>query len=157
MPEALFTDRDLQQMAELGIAPEEAARQIELFRNPPPHTRVLRPCRLGDGIRSLSPAEHAPLLAIFEDAVRKGRIGKLVPASGAATRMFKELLAFGAELSPAVRTFFDNLDRFAFRDDLAAALAADGIDLDAARRGEHRLVLTTLLDGAGLGYAELPK
>lgn len=157
MPEELFTDRDLQQMAELGIAPEEAARQIELFRNPPPHTRVLRPCRLGDGIRSISPAEHAPLLAIFEDAVRKGRIGKLVPASGAATRMFKELLAFGAELSAAVQTFFDNLDRFAFRDDLAAALAADGIDLDAAQRGEHRLVLSTLLDGAGLGYAELPK
>src|SRR6185295_13705008 len=36
MSEELFTDADLRQMAELEIAPEEAMRQIELFRNPPP-------------------------------------------------------------------------------------------------------------------------
>ncbi len=163
MPEGLFTDRDLRQMAAMGLAREEAARQVELFRNPPPHTRVLRPCRLGDGIRSLPPAEHALLLARFDAAAREGRIGKLVPASGAATRMFKDLLAFlaapaGAELPPPVRTFFDHLDRFAFREDLAAALAEEGLDLaEAVRNGEHRRILACLLAEPGLGYAELPK
>ena len=63
MPDDLFSPRDLRQMAGMGLAPEEAARQVELFRNPPPYTRVLRPCRPGDGIRSLSPAEHATLLS----------------------------------------------------------------------------------------------
>jgi Domain of unknown function (DUF4301) len=159
----LFSPRDLRQMAGMGLAPEEAARQVALFRNPPPHTRVLRPCRPGDGIRSLPPAEHAPLLATYDAAAREGRIGKFVPASGAATRMFNDLLAFlaapaGAELPTAVQTFFDNLDRFAFRDDLAAVLAAHEIDLGAAvRSGDHRLVLRYLLEDAGLGYAELPK
>jgi hypothetical protein len=155
MPEDLFTGRDLQQMAELGIAPEEAARQVALYRNPPPHTRVLRPCRPGDGIRSLPPAKHAPLISQFDAAARRGGIGKLVPASGAATRMFKDLLAFlsapaGAELPPDVRAFFENLDRFAFRDDLAAAL-----EKEAVRKDDPRSVLACLL--ADLGYAELPK
>lgn len=150
-------------MSEIGIRPEEAARQIALFRNPPPYTRVLRPCRPGDGILSISVAEHASLLEHFDAAARRGRIAKFVPASGAATRMFKDLLAFlaepeGTEPSSPVRTFFDNLPRFAFHEDLAAALGADGIDLDeAVRNGEYRLVLSSLLEKPGLGYADLPK
>lgn len=158
-----FSPGDLRQMSELGIRPEEAARQIALFRNPPPYTRVLRPCRPGDGILSISVAEHASLLGHFDAAARRGRIAKFVPASGAATRMFKDLLAFlaepeGPEPSKAVRTFFDNLPRFAFYEDLMAALGADGIDLEeAVRNGEHRLVLSYLLERPGLGYADLPK
>jgi hypothetical protein len=167
MSEDLFTPRDLRQMAKMGLSPREATRQVELFRNPPPYTRVLRPCRPGDGIRSLTESEHPALLDQFDAAARRGRVGKFVPASGAATRMFKGLLAFltghpdtpgTAGLPKEVRTFFDNLPRFPFYEDLAAALRADGIDLDdAVRQGEHRLVLGYLLEDFGLGYAQLPK
>ncbi|HEX9943310.1 MAG TPA: DUF4301 family protein [Thermoanaerobaculia bacterium] len=163
MEESLFTSRDLRQMSAMGLAPEEAARQVALFRNPPPYTRVLRPCRPGDGIRSISAAEHPDLLAHYGAAARRGRTAKFVPASGAATRMFQDLLAFlsePADAAPAgpVRTFFESLHRFAFYEDLAAALGADGIDLEeAVRSGDYRLVLTYLLTDAGLGYAELPK
>ncbi|MFL6195763.1 MAG: DUF4301 family protein [Thermoanaerobaculia bacterium] len=159
----LFTPHDLRQMSGLGIAPREAARQVELFRDPPPYTRVLRPCRPGDGIRSISVGEHQALLEHFDLAARRGRIGKFVPASGAASRMFKDLLAYlaspeGTEPPAPVRTFFDNLPRFAFHEDLAAALGADGIDLDGAvRAGDFRIVLSYLLERPGLGYAELPK
>ncbi|HEX6865277.1 MAG TPA: DUF4301 family protein [Thermoanaerobaculia bacterium] len=149
--EDLFTPADLSQMAELGIAPAEALRQIELFRNPPPFTRVLRACRVGDGIRKLSKASEPWLLARFEEAVRRGRIAKLVPASGAATRMFKELLADlndGAQgpPPPEVRTFLDNLPRFAFYEDLGDVRTAD-----------RRTILERLLTEKGLNYAELPK
>src|SRR3954452_16138877 len=135
----LFSARDLRQMPGLGVAPEEAARQVELFRNPPPYTRVLRPCRPGDGIRTLTLADHDEFLGHFDAAARRGRTAKFVPASGAATRMFKDLLAFlassaGTETSAPVRTFFDNLPRFAFYESLAAALDARGIDLDEAVR-----------------------
>lgn len=163
MSEDLFTPRDLRQMAKMGLSPREATRQVELFRNPPPYTRVLRPCRPGDGIRSLAESEHPALLDQFDAAARRGRVGKFVPASGAATRMFQGLLSFLAghpdtELPEEVRTFFDNLPRFPFYEDLAAALASDGLDLDdAVRRGEHRLVLGYLLEDFGLGYAQLPK
>lgn len=139
--ESLFSPDDLKQMSELGIDPAEALRQIELFRNPPPFTRVLRACRLGDGIRRISKASEPWLLARFEEAVRRGRIAKLVPASGAATRMFKELLE-GDPL--AVRTFLENLPRFAFYEDLA------GLQ-------DRRAILEHLLTEKGLSYAELPK
>jgi hypothetical protein len=160
---ALFTPRDLRQMAEMDLSPREAARHVELFRNPPPFTRVLRPCRPGDGIRSLTLSEHADLLSHFDAAARRGRVAKLVPASGAATRMFNDLLAALAapprtEPTAAVRTFLANLHRFAFHEDLAAALGAGGIDLDeAVENGDWRVVLRTLLETPGLGFAELPK
>src|SRR5215211_2178539 len=137
----LFSPADLSQMAELGIDPAEALRQIELFRNPPPFTHVLRACRVGDGIRQLSKASEPWLLARFEEAVRRGRIAKLVPASGAATRMFKELLADlnDGESSSEVRTFLDNLPRFAFYEDLADVRTAD-----------RRTILEYLLTEKGL-------
>lgn len=147
----LFTESDRAQMAGLGIDPDEALRQIELFRNPPPYANVLRPCRLGDGIRRL-PREAEPwLLARFEEAARQGRVSKLVPASGAATRMFKELLADLNDGCPGdppaeVRTFLDNLPRFAFYEDLA------GVE-DRGRCA----ILEHLLADNGMGYAELPK
>ena len=159
----LFDKRDLRQLSELGIPQKEAARQIDLFRDPPPFTRVLRPCRPGDGIRAISAAEHPALLGQYDAAARRGRVAKLVPASGAATRMFKDLLSHlyapeGSEAPAAVRTFCENLPRFAFYEDLAAALAADGIDLEASIRSkDYKTVLKYLLEDAGLGYAELPK
>src|SRR5262245_27115049 len=129
MPEELFTDADLRQMAELGITPEEALRQVELFRNPPPFTRVVRPCTPGDGIRMIFDSDHDRLLGFWEKAARQGRIGKLVPASGAASRMFKALLEdlhdHPAEPAAEVRKVFDNLHRFAFYEDLEAALRSE--------------------------------
>lgn len=162
MAEDLFSSEDLEQMAVLGIAPAEAARQIELFRNPPPFTRVLRPCTPGDGVRTLSEEDHPALVQCFREAARQGRIGRLVPASGAATRMFKALLAYlneeDQEPGEEVRAFFDNLPRFAFHEALADAMARDGHDLDeTVRRGELRTVLSYLLTEKGLGYADLPK
>lgn len=157
----LFTPLDLEQMSELGIRPEEAARQVALFRDRPPFTRVLRPCTPGDGIRQLSSEEEPWLLARFEGAARDGRIGKMVPASGAASRMFKELLAYlsqeganGAETPAAVRTFFDNLERFPFVEALAAVMKRDGLDL---KESDPHTVLEYLLTEKGLNYAELPK
>ena len=147
----LFSESDRAQMAGLGIAPDEALRQIGLFRNPPPYANVLRPCRLGDGIRQL-PREAEPwLLARFEEAARQGRVSKMVPASGAATRMFKELLADLNDGCPGdppaeVRTFLDNLPRFAFYEDLAGV----------KDRGRCE-ILEHLLTDQGMGYAELPK
>ena len=162
MHDDLFTPRDRRQMSAMGLSPREAARHVELFRNPPPYTRVLRPCRPGDGIRTLPEPEQPALLARYEAAARRGRIGKLVPASGAATRMFQGLSSYLASqtgrMPKEVRTFFDNLARFPFYEDLAATLGTSGIDLDdAVKRGDYRRVLAALLEDSGLGYAQLPK
>jgi hypothetical protein len=158
----LFTPRDLAQMESLGIPPAEAVRQIELFRDPPPYTRVLRPSTPGDGIRVLSEEEQPKLLERFHDAVHRGLVGKLVPASGAASRMFKGLLAWlgedGAAPSDDVREFFESLPRFAFFERLREVMERDGQELDAHPAPERwRTVLSYLLEPRGLGYNDLPK
>lgn len=159
MSEDLFTEADVRQMKELGIPPAEAARQIELFRNPPSPTRVLRPCTQGDGIRVIFESDQPRLLGFWEEAARQGRIGKMVPASGASSRMFKALLEDlhseaperPAEPSADVRTFIENLPRFAF----FADLPEDAVR--KAQEGDRAAVLEALLTDRGLGYAGLPK
>ena len=169
MSQEIFTTQDLAQMAELGIPPEEALRHVDLYRNPPAFTQVLRPCRIGDGVLKLSDAEERELAAHFDQTLRSGTaggIGRLVPASGAASRMFKALLSYlsapgTGEPSAEVRTFFEQLPRFAFYGDLASELQRGGHDLnELVRRGapeDYRLILEYFLTPTGLDYAELPK
>ena len=158
----LFTEADLAQLARAGIPPAEAARQVELIRDPPPPTRVLRPCRPGDGIRRLAEDERPRLLAAAAKAAETGRASKLVPASGAASRMFKALRADldgpGGPPPAPVAELLTGLLRFAFYEDLAAALARQGRDLEALRAaGDRAPILAALLEPSGLGYDEKPK
>ena len=89
-----FTDpHDLAQLAERGIAPSEAARQLEVMARPAAWVPLERPCRIGDGIARLDEARVEALLEVHAAAARAGRVTAFVPASGAATRMFKDLLA----------------------------------------------------------------
>jgi hypothetical protein len=177
-PEQLFTAADRADLEARGIALEEAERQLELLAAPPPRVRLLRPCRLGDGIRPLDPADQPRLVALADEAALAGRLSKFVPASGAATRMFKGMLATldavgRAELTVGLLTtqatagdvdaaetlaLLDGLERFAFYPRLVAQVAAAGRDLEALRRqGEVRPILEALLLPCGLGFADLPK
>ena len=52
-----WTPEDLRQMKSSGIDPEEASRQLELFRNPPSYIQLERPAQVGDGIRRLRPVD----------------------------------------------------------------------------------------------------
>ncbi len=160
MTDDLFTARDREQMGALGIAPHEAARQVALFRRPPPPARLLRPCTTGDGIRVLPERLQPRLVDAAARAGAAGRIGRFVPASGAATRMFKPLLAdqAGGEETDEVRRFFAELPRFPFFDALAQVARERGIDVAGDLPPEaRRAVVDLLLGPEGLGYAELPK
>ena len=86
MADDLFTPTDLRQMAELGIAPAEAARQVELFRNPPPvHPRAAPLPRRRRHPHALRERPSPGSWPASRRRPARGRIGKFVPASGAAT------------------------------------------------------------------------
>src|SRR6185369_5923796 len=89
-----FSEADAAQLENWGIAPAEADRQLALLREPPPPTRLLRPCTPGDGVEILSEARLPELHARHAEAAQQGRLTKLVPASGAASRMFADLAKF---------------------------------------------------------------
>ncbi len=169
-----FTDpQDLAQLAERGIPPEEAERQLAVLARPAAWRVLERPCTPGDGIERLNDARVEALLATHGRAAAAGRVSAFVPASGAATRMFRELLAARAlpgplepaavraradEAARALVTFVDALPRFAFAGALARVLSASGHALEPVRaEGPWRVLLEALLGRAGLDAAGAPK
>jgi len=94
----------------------------------------------------------------------KKHIAKFVPASGAASRMFKDLFAFLSATSdlPVAdfeKTFFEGITHFAFYDALNdCCLANEGLTVPALMAcGRYKDVISNLLDSKGLNYRFLPK
>ena len=133
---APLTAQDRDQLEEHGIEPAEAERQLSLLREPPSAFQLTRPCRPNDGILVFDETEQTRLRRSFQAAAADGRATKLVPASGAATRLFRTLAALlredpfpsaedlsarAAAADPSVldlRRLREELDRFPFRDQL---------------------------------------
>src|SRR5262245_10529342 len=170
------TSRDLDRLSESGISREEAERQIELLRHPPSGVELVRPCTVGDGIERIPSEAFAELHARHDRAAEAGDITAFVPASGAASRMFRDLLAYRDDPRPLTRTelesdlaagraeaygvleFIRGHRRFAFHEALELALADRGYLLETlVTDGPFRPILETLLAPDGLDYASIPK
>jgi hypothetical protein len=150
---AQFTVVQKAQLRERGISEDEANRQLALIAAPVVHADLVRPCRLEDGIETIPAERQDALLLLHEEAARQGRCSKLVPASGAATRMFQDVLT-----GRGVAALLEGIPRFAFVDDVRAELAFRGYDLDVLRgAGSGAEVVDALLGADGLGYATIPK
>lgn len=168
-----FTDRDLKQIQDMGLTPEQVLLQIESFKKGFPHTRLNRPCTAGDGIHVLSGADLKRLGELHEEAALAGRAMKFVPASGAASRMFKAFLAVNRlhetitdkEVSGekdsdhrAVQEFVRGLRSFAFLEDLRSTMARDHLDMEKVLEiAEYKPILEYLLTPKGLNLANAPK
>ena len=154
---------------------ERAASQLALFRAGRKYAWLDRACSLNDGIVHLSPAEAESLEAIYAIAAAEGRALAFVPASGAATRMFKGLsaiwkrpdrLSFAALAKEAAKDadaretveWFTRLGEFPFFAELKSAVSRAGVDAEATMAAQDYLPwLEALLTGPGLALAELPK
>ncbi len=161
-----LSDKDLHQITKTGQTPEKIQSQLKLFSRGTPFIALDRACTPGDGIKILKENQIRKNLDRYASAAPQKTLVKFVPASGAATRMFKNLIkahdALGKNQPPpdtALLSFLgDNCRRFAFYTDLKASLADRGMDLDALIAGKNMApVLRHLLTDAGLGYAALPK
>jgi hypothetical protein len=176
MEDWALTDSDRLQAGSLGISEAQLRAQVEILRKSDYFMRLQRPATLGDGVLSLAATAMDGYAGLQQQAARQGRFLKFVPASGAATRMF-QMLAHYCQRKPApveqvirqqaargdasaagLLLFMDNLERFAFFDDLRTAMAGSGIDLQQARaQGQWLPILEHLLTARGLNYAALPK
>ena len=136
-------------MAEHGVTPEAVERQIENFKKGFPYLQVVKAAAVGDGIVKFSEAELAAAVARYDAATAERRIVKFVPASGAATRMFKELFAFVNEgkRGKGIDTLIDRIGDFAFWAELKPLLPAGADD---------KTVVNAIVND-GLGYGSKPK
>ena len=161
-----FSEKDLKELELHGIAASDAQRQLDQLRNPPPHRQLERACAAGDGVVVLNEAQSEEYANLGRAAADAGRVGRFVPASGAASRMFKHLME-AEKKAPLKRNdlkdeltaeFFDKLDNFAFTQEIEEVLHAQGINLDDLRRGSGlEKIIAALLREPGLNYASLPK
>lgn len=151
--------------------------QLETFEKGIPYLKLIKPCTIGDGIHVIDEdEEHTDLISAFNDAAEEGRIIKFVPASGAASRMFKKLLAVQSKFTDinreklesgiddndsdykAVLEFIDNIKRFAFYPDLKLYIADDGLDSDLLlKENNYTEIIKYTLESIGLNYANQPK
>lgn len=141
-------------------------KQVERFEKGYPFRRLLRPATIGDGIKKLGEDESRALQREYEDSLSETSVCKFVPASGVASRMFRDLGAlrevFSSEeavLNPEeekiLEKFLSNLTRFSFAGLLEERL---GKSLEkVASSGNFRLIFDTLLGNNGLGYGNVPK
>ena len=162
MDEGGFSEDDLRQIREEGLAEAEVRRQWETFRRGVRPLILDRPCRLGDGIETVDAGEITSLTALHDAARDAGRITVFIPASGAATRMFQDwlrVLEEGDFTSPAAGdAFARELPEYAFYPDLQAVLERRGTDVETLLRERgYVAILEAILTSGGLNYGRLPK
>ena len=145
----MFTKEDFVQMEEHGLTPAALETQLKNFREGFPFLPVTRAASCGDGIRVLDAAGIEQAAARYDRAKESLRVVKFVPASGAATRMFKDLFEFVREgrRTAVVGELLANRRRFAFWPELRTII---GDDADELRTVEN-------IVAEGLRYGETPK
>lgn len=163
--EQLFTTEDLALLEARGISLEEATRQVQAMRTGFPYLQILASASLERGIVRIDASEEATYMQAWMDylASPSAYVCKMVPASGAASRMFKSLFSYidadTAELMGSVKRFFDEIQSFAFYDRLGEICLRNNWKSTAKliAQGEYKEVLRNLLRERGLNYGALPK
>lgn len=140
----MFGKEDIAQIESRGSAVATVESQVERFKNGFPWMRIAAPATPGRGIKILSEEELKAAGKYYEKAEVAGK-AKFVPASGAASRMFKDLFAGLEKANEKSDKFVENISKFAFFDP-ALYTSKDAADV----------LGKTLLDD-GLGYGKKPK
>ncbi|UWX54723.1 DUF4301 family protein [Maribacter litopenaei] len=89
-----LSEQDMKQMASKGIAKEKVENQINTFKEGIPFVNLQSAAVVGNGILRFKEEEERELIELYESKVKDLDILKFVPASGAASRMFKALFSF---------------------------------------------------------------
>jgi hypothetical protein len=162
LPDHLFPVEHIRQIREHGLTEAQVLEQIQRFQTGAEPIRLNRPCTVGDGIISIPAGDIEGLVKYHDREAAHGRFMKFVPASGAASRMFKEwfnCLDEGCfETEAAAHVFAGNIRKFAFYEDLDRQISRRGQSLEGwLKQGRYRNILAEILTAEGLHYGCLPK
>ncbi|MCD6486858.1 MAG: DUF4301 family protein [Syntrophobacterales bacterium] len=161
MPENLFTESDLKTIGKEGLTMEKVFSQLKILHSETIPLKLDRSCSVGDGIVAIPDSDRETLISIHNRAAAKGRMTKLVPASGAASRMFSDWFTYyetkGFNDTEDAGILGNKIIRFAFYDDLSKVISRDGRDIGRMLLGNISGILGYILTSKGLNYAHLPK
>lgn len=161
----MLNEQDLKQLASKGITEEQINAQLNDFKTGFPYLKLDGAACIGNGI--FAPTEHGRECYIQEwETYKKNghKIVKFVPASGAASRMFKNMFAFrdadyNTPQTDFEKKYFAQIADFAFYDTLNECLKAkDNKDIPTLlKEGNYKEVAAGMLNADGLNYGNLPK
>lgn len=161
----MLSQKDLEQIAAKGITAEQVDKQLEQFKTGFPFLRIEAAAGIGRGVMAPDEVERERFIEKWNQYKAGGhKIVKFVPASGAASRMFKNMFAFldadyDVPTTDFEKTFFDNITKFAFYDELDKVCLKNedkGIS-ELIKAGNYKAVVANMLGEKGLNYGSLPK
>jgi hypothetical protein len=160
----MFSQSDLFQIQQKGITIDKVTRQIELFTKGFPYLKLIRPAIRHDGVVTFKVSEIEHLLTTFETYRQNKHLIKFVPASGAATRMFKIMfdqlsITTAESLIPGeFSQIITQIELFAFYNDLKDVLSKNNLSLSQLiKDGSYHQIISYILSEEGLNYSKLPK
>lgn len=161
----MLNEKDLQLIENKGITASQIDEQINRFEKGFPHLRIHSVATVGNGIMRLGEKDINHYIKLWRQAQQHGTtIEKFVPASGAASRMFKNMFAFttSGKTTPETdfeKQYFDNINHFAFYPELNRACDKlyKATIPQLIQDGKYVEIAKTMLESNGLNYGSLPK
>jgi hypothetical protein len=160
----MFSVNDKKQIESRGSELHTVLSQIENFKSGFPYLQIIDAATVGNGIIRLSENDLEKAIKLYEERILHGiRPLKFVPASGAASRMFKDLyealVLFGKSVSSdeilqtnkGAKQYIEGFEKFAFTADLKSLIEKNGSEFSDKNK------IDFLLSEKGLNYGSLPK
>jgi len=153
----LFSETDIKKANKRDITEDSLNEQWQRLQNGFPFIQLLRASIVGDGIRPLPENEINHLVNRFESEKTNYQTLKFVPASGAASRMFKAVRGlYETPISTDAKQVIENLEIFPFYSELKKIAEIKSISLKTLK-DNPKLLADLILDKSGLGYETAPK
>lgn len=160
-----ITKSDIEMLQAKGISEEKLAEELQMLANGFPFLKIEVPATPGNGIFVLNEQLEEQSANLWNEYLDKGgKVLKMVPASGAASRMFKDLFSFvnGKKEKPDndfMKKFFEEIEDFAFFPVLnAMCMKLYGLSIQSLiKEKRYKDIVKALIDKEGMNYGQLPK
>jgi len=161
MSENRFTENDIRDIEREGLTVQEVSSQLAILHSETIPVTLDRPCSVGDGIVAIRESEKDALISKHEEAAAQGKMTKFVPASGAASRMFRDWFNYyeteGFNETEDAGVLRDEIVKFAFFPEVLKVVSRDGREIRKMLREDISAILGYILMPKGLDYMHLPK
>ena len=169
----MFTEKDQQLLREKGITVEQVMQQIKIFKEGVPFVNLLESATVNNGIIAVSEEDKQRIISLYDEKKDSLDVMKFVPASGAATRMFRALFRFLESFNPEkdtfntyvnrekaqdMQTFFVGVEKLPFYDQVMLSLRDKDPGFDRLPDDRQKyLFVKEMLSEDGFNFGAFPK